>query len=42
MDDANRNENVKQEEGEVKEGESIVSLKTRLDNRVLDLRTPAS
>lgn len=26
----------------MKEGESIVSLKTRLDNRVLDLRTPGS
>lgn len=34
MEDAQRNEN--------KETEGIVSLKTRLDNRVMDLRTPAS
>ena len=34
MEDAQRNEN--------KEKEAIVSLKTRLDNRVMDLRTPAS
>ena len=35
IDDANRNEKIENEG-------AIVSLKTRLDNRVMDLRTPAT
>ena len=38
MEDALRNENEKQKD----ESMPIVALKTRLDNRVLDLRTPAN
>lgn len=42
MEDAMRNES-RQEEGEnAEEGNIVVSLKTRLDNRIMDLRTPAS
>lgn len=42
MIDASRNENLMSQSGTEKEGEIYVSLKTRLDNRVMDLRTPAS
>lgn len=36
MEDALRNENDKEEKG------TVVHLKTRLDNRVLDLRVPSN
>ena len=36
MEDALRNENDKEEK------ETVVHLKTRLDNRVLDLRVPSN
>ena len=42
MEDAMRRENRTEEEENAKDAKIVVNLKTRLDNRILDLRTPAN